>query len=65
MAQQDWRNLIKVDNPTVGPVTKKTVECAKRLSHRFRGSMRMALGKIITDKEYEARRKKALNTPLP
>ena len=46
-------------------VTSKTRANTISESNRFRGSVRIALGRFYTDDEYEKRRKRILNTPLP
>ena len=61
----DWEKLIDVDPPPLGPTTEATRENVKRYTERYRGSVRMALGKFRTDAEHEEHRKKILATPLP
>lgn len=46
-------------------INEETREMTKSLAHRFRGGVRISLGKFYTDEEFEKRRKKILNTPLP
>jgi len=40
-------------------------ELTKRLANRFRGGVRISMGKFYTDEEWERRREKILSTPLP
>ena len=61
----NWRRLINRAEPSMGEVTKESVDCAKDNAKRFRGSMRMSTGRVWTDKEIEERRQYVLNTPLP
>jgi hypothetical protein len=65
MDKKDFNRLVDSDFPDPGPVTDKTREITRREADRFRGSVRLSLGKFWTDKEYEEYRKKVLNTPLP
>jgi hypothetical protein len=65
MNKAELSNSLDKDYPPMGPITNETVECTARLSSRFRGNVRMAMGKIITDEEYERRREKAMNLRLP
>lgn len=46
-------------------IDENTREIAKKLSHRYRGSVRMSTGLFYTDTEWEEKRKRILNTPLP
>jgi len=45
-------------------VDENARELTKSLANRFRGGVRISLGKFYTDEEWESRRKKILNTPL-
>lgn len=65
MATQGWRDLINVDMPSIGPVTSKTIQCTGKYAGRVRGSARISSGRIFTDAEIEARRKKVLKRRLP
>ena len=62
---KDWKKVINVKMPEVGPITKKSIDETKKNSHRFRGSTRVSTGRVWTDREYEIWREKVLNTPLP
>ncbi|GMV93132.1 MAG: hypothetical protein AMXMBFR82_29100 [Candidatus Hydrogenedentota bacterium] len=64
-SSSDWKGLIDVDLPEIGPVTTDVVKKAHGLSDRIRGSVRLALGLIWTDKDYEEYRNKVLKRPLP
>ena len=46
-------------------VTDLAKETTREATSRFRGSVRMSTGRFWTDAEYEKRRRKVLNTPLP
>ena len=65
MTIDQLNRYIDRDYPKIGPITKETVECTSRLSFRFRGNVRMAMGRIITDQEYEQRRDRAMKLRLP
>lgn len=60
----NWIDLIDVDLPDYGPITQKTIEETQKGGSRSRGSVRVSMGKVWTDKEYEQRRNRVLNTPL-
>ena len=64
MKPRHWKNLIDVDMPQLGPITEQTRRQAIQYNHRFRGSVRIALGKFWTDEEYEKYREEQLK-PLP
>jgi len=65
MSFKNLNDVIDAPAPIPSNITDKTKEVTQAESHRFRGSVRIALGKFYTDEEYEARRKRILNTPLP
>jgi len=60
-----WNEAIKADLPTNVAVTERTREAVQAQATRFRGSVRLATGRIYTDAEYEERRTRVLNTKLP
>ncbi|MEA1950852.1 MAG: hypothetical protein U9N87_05675 [Planctomycetota bacterium] len=64
MALRDWRSVVTKDYPDPGPVTNEAIQ-ANQDDPRLRGSIRMATGRVWDDEEYEERRNKVLNTPLP
>ncbi len=51
--------------PDRGPITKEVVDCILKEASRFRGGVRLSIGRIWTNKEYDERRKRILSTPLP
>jgi len=59
------KSIIDTDFPDFIPVTQETIETTKRLSNKFRGSVRYATGRIWETKKYEEYRKKVIETPLP
>jgi hypothetical protein len=62
---KDWREVIGLDFPEV-EITDATVQNAVQMSQRgYRTDMRIATGRVWTDKDYETRRAKILSTPLP
>lgn len=65
MKLKDWRDVITLDFPKTGAITKETVGLIKQESLRFRGNMRMATGRIWEDEAFEKYRRKVLSTPLP
>ena len=60
-----WKKLIDTDLPPMGPITDVSRENTKRYAAKYRGSVRISLGRFPTDEEYENHRKKSLTTPLP
>jgi hypothetical protein len=60
-----WVKLINVDPPSMNPISDASRENTKKYALKFRGAVRVSLGKFSTDAEHEARRIKSLNTPLP
>ena len=64
---KDWREVIHADLPERGEITKKTVETTQKMARAgySTGSMRMDTGRIHITQDYEMRRRKVLNTPLP
>ena len=61
----DWKELIDVDFPKLGEIDDEAVENMRKHAERYRGSFRMATGRVWTDSAYEERRKQVWNTPLP
>ncbi len=65
MLTNDIRTLIHKDFPCLGPVTKEVRDQMKRDAARYRGSVRLATGRVWTNEEYAERRNRVLSTPLP
>jgi len=61
----EWKELIDVDFPDMGPITDETREQIKEQSLRYRGSVRLSQGRFMTTDEYEEYRDRVRNTPLP
>lgn len=47
------------------PITKESIDFILKEASRFRGGVRLSIGRIWTNKEYDERRKRILGTPLP
>ena len=62
---KDWRTLINVDFPNLKEITEKTRLYTIKNAHRFRGSVRVSLGKFSSDSKYKIFRDKILKKPLP
>jgi hypothetical protein len=60
-----WRAVIEKDMPEQPKITEEIRQQTIAHSDRFRGSVRLSTGRFWTDEEYQERRKKVLNTPLP
>jgi len=54
-----------VDYPPHRVITEATRQISISEQGRFRGSVRHVTGRFYTDAEYEQRRNKVLNHPLP
>lgn len=62
---KDWRECIDLDWPAQ-PVTERTRQGAYQMAQRgYRADVRTATGRMYTDSEFEARRKKILESKLP
>ncbi len=62
---KNWQSLIDVDFPKRKPITERTRATTMANSKRFRGSVRVVMGKFSTDAEIDARREMVLRKPLP
>lgn len=60
---EDWREVVDVDWPE-HEVTQQTVRTTMLASSRYRTPVRQATGRVMTNKEYDARHKRAYR-PLP
>ena len=65
MPLPDWKEVIKKDFPTMGSITAETKRAMLENRHRFRGGVRISTGRVWETEEYEERRNRVLNTPLP
>jgi hypothetical protein len=65
MAAYDWKKLIDVDMPRMGPITDTVRVRTQEEAARFRGNVRISTGRFYTDDELLRRRARALATPLP
>jgi hypothetical protein len=65
MALLSWREVIRKDFPEMGPITAETKRRILKNRRRFRGGVRISTGRVWDTVEYEDRRKRVLNTPLP
>ena len=61
---EEWNRLLNTDWPDY-KITEQTRELAMTNVLKYRSSARLAMGKVYTDEEYEARREKILSIPLP
>jgi hypothetical protein len=63
---KSWQEVIALDFPEQGPVTEETVQEMVRYGQtHYVGDVRLATGRVWTDKAYEERRERVLSTPLP
>ena len=65
MKLRGWKDVIFMDFPKMAAVSEKAVRQIKQDSKSYRGSVRLATGKILTDKEYEKRTNTLRQKPLP
>ena len=47
------------------PVTEAALREIEKNAGKYRGSVRLAIGRIYTDQEFEQRRQRVLAQPLP
>lgn len=60
----EWSRVVDTDLPKTR-VTAKSREVSLSNSRRYRGSVRVSMGRFMTDDEYETRRKNEMRKPLP
>lgn len=60
----EYNALLDAPLPKVA-VNEATRELTKEYAHKFRGSVRVATGRFMTEDEHEAYRQRVLATPLP
>ena len=65
MKKGELIKLINADFPDMKPITKNTKKDVINNSSSYRGSVRLSTGRFFTDSEYQNKKKKVLNTPLP
>ena len=65
MPLRDWSESIDIDLAARQPITEKTREVARKAAGRFRGSVRVSMGRFYTDEEFEAKRKRYSADNLP
>jgi len=61
---KEWQAALDEEYPKVKPVTERTVEAVKGQRRWLRGSVRLTMGRIVTDAQYDERRKRALSKAL-
>lgn len=64
MKKSEVRYLLDKPYPDIVPIRDEDREKSRKLSEHYRGSVRLATGHFVTDKEYKERRK-VLKKPLP
>ncbi len=60
-----WNEVVFADFPSIGKITQKTIDAIKGSRLRFRGSVRMYQGMILTDKAYAKEHRNAEKLILP
>ena len=65
MPLRDWHEAIDARLQRLNKVTGQTIGTTLAQREHFRGSVRVATGRIYTTEEYEERRNRVLNTALP
>jgi hypothetical protein len=66
MKLKNWYEVLIEDWPAIAEVTNRTIRTSQKLAREgYRTSMRIATGRVYTDKDYEARRARILTTSLP
>ncbi len=65
MSIKNWKDAIVMEFPKELPITEKTINETKHNASKFRGSVRVAMGKIWKSLDYEIWRTNILNKKLP
>jgi len=65
MDANTFSEVMNHEYPNVFPITQKTISVTLQESQRYRGSVRLALGYIWTDEEYNKFRQEVESKPLP
>ncbi len=60
-----WQEDFFKDIPYMGPIDKKFTRNVLKNIFKFSGSVRVSMGLIWTNKEWEKFRKRVLSKPLP
>jgi len=61
----DWTEVVDRDMPDTSIITSEMRSDTIENTGRFRGSVRLAMGLFFTTEDYERKRKRILETPLP
>ena len=65
MDKEEFNRIVDENLPDSGPITEEDRLLTKKEGNRFRGALRLSLGRFWIDKEYNDYRDKVLATPLP
>jgi len=65
MKLKNWDEVVFEDIPVPGPVTDEVIRNVISESNKYRGSVRMATGRIWNDEEFQKYRRSTLSQPLP
>jgi hypothetical protein len=65
MGPKELQDIIDAPVPLPDEITEETRALTKSEAERHRGSVRVHLGKFYTTQEYEARKRRVLDAPLP
>lgn len=60
----NWNDVIDMDFPKEAPITSRTLRAIKQWAAYYRGSVRISSGRVLTEKQFKNRHKKAFR-PLP
>ena len=61
---KEWTDGLDMENPLPKPITERTRASASRQRRWLRGSVRLTMGNIVTDRRYRELREKLLRKPL-
>lgn len=64
MNETEFSKLLDTDYPDIGKIDNNVVNYTKENSYKFRGSMRLSTGRIVTEEDIQ-KKEKIRNTPLP
>ena len=65
MKLRDWKDVIDLAPPKVGPITEAAREYTKSRAGRFRGGVRISTGRFWTEGDFKQYRDEIRSKPLP
>ena len=66
MERSELLDLIDIDYPDMPEITDETILKAQRMSNQgYRSSVRIAMGRVLTSRQYEEKREQILSSIIP